>query len=147
EEPAFKAQPAVVQGIDPDSPAAQAGLKTDDVILKIGDTENPSWSDVDDYVIVRPGETVPLTIKRGDEVKQTTLAIATRTFDWDKLGYDGFIHNGTLIATSIQDGKPAAQSGLQDNDQILAINGKPLEQSENGQLELINSINGSNGQA
>jgi regulator of sigma E protease len=147
EEPAFKSQPAVVQGIDPESPAAQAGLKTDDVILKIGDEENPTWSDVDDYVIVRPGESAPMTIKRGDEIKQVSLPIATNTIDGDKIGYGGFIHNGSLIATSILDGRPAAQAGLQENDQILAINGKPLEQSENGQLELIAAINGSNGQA
>ncbi len=147
EEPAFRSQPAVVQGIQAESPAAQAGLKSDDVILKIGDQENPTWSDVDDYVLVRPGEAVPLTIKRGDEITQTTLPIGVQEIEGDKIGYDGFIHNGTLIATNIVDGKPAAQSGLQENDKILAINGKPLEQSNNGQLALITAINGSNGQA
>jgi S1-C subfamily serine protease len=63
------ATPAYVDRVAPDSPAARAGVRADDLILKIDRMSVKSWKAfdrmMDRYVA---GETAQLTIKRGDEV-------------------------------------------------------------------------------
>ncbi|MEW6127788.1 MAG: RIP metalloprotease RseP [Acidobacteriota bacterium] len=147
EEEAFRNQPAQIYSVEASSPAAAAGFQSGDTIMKIGDLTNPTWRDVDEYAIVRPGQTVPVTVKRGDQTKDLNLEIKTVDVGSDKIGIHGFIQDKAKItATSIAPGSPAAQAGLAEGDVILSANGQPLEQSRQGVERLIATINNSNGQ-
>jgi S1-C subfamily serine protease len=72
-----RATPPYVDRVDPGSPAADAGLRPDDLILEVDDTPVPSWKSflktIEKY---RAGETARLTVKRGDEV--LVLAVTLR---------------------------------------------------------------------
>lgn len=145
--PAYLYQPALVKAVEPNSPAAKAGIKPDDLIVKIGDLENPSWRDVEDYVFVRPEQTVPVTIKHGSEVKQVNVPITTRLMEDEKLGYAGFKPVDTMIlVASVAEGEPAAEAGLKPDDRIVGINGKAIEQNRYGTDEIIKTIQGSKDQ-
>jgi regulator of sigma E protease len=55
-----------VGGIKPDSPAAAAGLQPGDRILSIDGRPTPTFGDIANYVVVRPGQTVALKIERNN---------------------------------------------------------------------------------
>jgi serine protease Do len=63
------ATPAYVDRVAPGSPAAQAGVRPDDLVLKIDRMSVKSWKAFDRMMSrYRAGETAQLTIKRGEEV-------------------------------------------------------------------------------
>jgi regulator of sigma E protease len=145
--PAYLYQPPLVQAVEPNSPAANAGIKSGDLIVKVGDQENPSWRDVEDYVFVRPEQTIPVTVKRGEELKQVNVAITTRTVEEEKLGFAGFKPVDTMIlVASVVEGEPAAEAGLKPGDRIVGVNGKEVEQNRFGTDEVIRAIQGSKDQ-
>lgn len=145
--PAYLYQPAMVKAVEPNSPAATAGIKPDDLIVKIGDHENPNWRDVEDFVFVRPEQNVPVTVKRGEEYKIVNVPIATREVEGEKLGFAGFKPVDTMIlVAAVVEGEPAAEAGLKPNDRIVGVNGKEIEQNRFGQEEVINAIKSSKDQ-
>jgi regulator of sigma E protease len=55
----------VVGAIVPNSAAQAAGIQPGDRILSIAGRDTPTFDDVFSVVLVRPGETVPITVERG----------------------------------------------------------------------------------
>ena len=53
---AYKTWPAQINAVEPDSPADKAGIKRGDLIVKIDGEENPLWRDVEDVILVNPGQ-------------------------------------------------------------------------------------------
>jgi regulator of sigma E protease len=147
EEEAYRNKPAQVYSVEAGLPAANAGFQSGDVIVKVGDMENPTWRDVDEYAIVRPGQSIPVIVKRGDELKELTLPVKSIDIEGERLGAHGLIQDKQkIMATSIVTGSPAAEAGLQNGDLILGINGQQIEQSRAGVEQLIAGINDSRGQ-
>jgi regulator of sigma E protease len=145
--PAYLYQPALVKAVEPNSPAAQVGIKPDDVIVQIGDQQNPTWRDVEDYVFVRPEQTIPVTVKRDGELKQVKVPVTTRMVEDEKLGFAGFKPIDTMILVdSVTEGEPAAEAGLKPKDRIIGVNGKEVEQNRYGTEEIIKTIQGSKDQ-
>jgi regulator of sigma E protease len=139
--PAYLFQPALVKAVEPGSPAATAGIKPEDLIVKIGDAENPTWRDVEDFVFVRPEQTVPVTVKRGEEFKIVNVPIQGRDIEGEKLGFAGFKPVDTMIlVANVVDGQPAAEAGLKANDRIVGVNGTEVEQNRFGSQKVIDTI-------
>jgi regulator of sigma E protease len=147
---AYRTWPAQVNAVEPDSPADKAGIQRGDVIVKIDGEENPLWRDVEDAVLVNPGQTVPVTVKRNDQLIDLSLPVAARPFEQEEIGYAGFKPDvgpdAKVIIRRVHSGKPGEQAGLQAGDQLLAVNGKPVEQSIYGNYDVIRAIRESNGQ-
>ena len=73
-----RATAAYIDRITPDSPAAKAGLRSDDLVLKIDRMRVKTWKSFDRMIArYEAGEKVQLTVKRGQEVKiiQFTLEV------------------------------------------------------------------------
>ena len=147
---AYKTWPAQINAVEPDSPADKAGIKRGDLILKIDGEENPVWRDVEDVILVNPGQSVPVTVKRGDQNIDLTLPVAARPFDQEEIGYAGFKpdvgSDAKIIVRRVNKDSPAEQAGLQAGDQIIAVNSKPVEQSIQGNYDVIRAIRESNNQ-
>lgn len=107
---------AMVQGVVPGGAAEAAGLKANDVIIKIGKTNLNTLQDF--MTAVRgygAGDKVPFTVKRGDEtvVKEVTLAERPReTSDKYDVIYDSVDVDGVRLRSYVtrpkEDGKHAA---------------------------------------
>ncbi len=70
----------LVDGTHPDSPAAAAGLKTGDVILKAGETDVIDGADWERALLGHPvGHKFEVTVKRSDKIEKTTLVLAAYT--------------------------------------------------------------------
>jgi len=141
EVPAYLDKPAVVKAVEPNSPAEQAGLQPGDLIVKVDGRTDPKWRDLEDTIAVNPDQDLPVTVKRDGETRQITLHVGSRAFDQEKIGYSGLKANDERITVrDVASAEPAAAAGLKPGDNIIAVNGTRVEQSEYGQIEIISAI-------
>lgn len=73
--------PPVIDELTPDGAAARAGLESGDRILAADDQPMRSWPEWVDYVRARPGETIRVTLQRGDRRLELPLPVAAVTDD------------------------------------------------------------------
>ena len=92
---------AVIGIIEPGEPAAQAGLKVGDRILKCDDTKISDWGAWVDYVRARPNKTILMEVDRGGE--HLTLNVKPR-LKKDKDGEHGFVGAGVSVPKDINKG-------------------------------------------
>lgn len=147
EVPAHVSKPALINAVEPASPADQAGIQPGDLIVNINGLENPTWRDVEDVVLVSPDQNVPLTVKRGDSTEQLTMRVGVLDFEQEKIGYSGIRPDigpdAKIIVSTVNPDLPAAKAGLKEGDQIIAANGVAIEQSFFGQQMIIRTIRAS----
>ena len=144
--PAYWSNPAVVHAVEADSPAEKAGIQAGDVIKRIDGKEQANWRDVEQQIMLFADQDLTVTLERGDTTKDLVLHVASRMEGQDKIGVAGLVPDDwKLVVMDIKPGTPAAAAGLELGDQILAVNGKPVTQSPNGQSVMIREIQSSKG--
>ncbi|HEY9230570.1 MAG TPA: site-2 protease family protein, partial [Blastocatellia bacterium] len=131
EMPTFVNQPATVSAIVPESPAEAAGIRRGDVIEKVDGVSSPTWGQVNDVIMLNPGHEVPVVVRRGQQTLNLTLNVATQEFNREKIGEAGLLPflgpNAKIVVRVIAPGMPADQAGLKVGDQLVAVNGRPVE--------------------
>ena len=131
EVPAYENQPPVVNAVAPGSAAEQAGLRRGDLIISMEGRQNPTWRDVQDSILINPDHDVPVTIKRGEEIKQLILPVASLKYEQEVIGDAGFEPyygpQTRLVTQAVASGSPGEEAGLKAADEIVAVNGKPVE--------------------
>ena len=65
----------LVAGVAEGSVAQQAGLQPGDRILSIADRDTPSFEDISDFVVLRPGERTTIVLERGHKVLRVPVTI------------------------------------------------------------------------
>jgi len=65
----------VVAKIAPRSAAEQAGLRPGDRIVSVGDRDTPSFEDISEFVVLRPGEKTSVTIERSHKLIRFPITI------------------------------------------------------------------------
>ena len=141
EVPAYLDKPALVRAVEPGSPAEKAGIQPADLIVKADGRTDPKWRDLEDTIAVNPDQDLQLTIKRDGETKQITLRVGSHALDQEKIGFSGLKANDERITVvDVSPGEPAEIAGLKPSDNIIAVNGTPVEQSEYGQIAIISAI-------
>lgn len=155
----------VVNSVAVGSAAEQAGIQRGDLITGIDGIQNPNWSQVEDAIMVNPGHDIPITIRRGSDNLQLKLPVASIAIQNEKIGEGGlepFLGSNTkLVVAVLSSGMPGEQAGLKVGDQIVAVNGKPVDAGVDpsanaspdpnakvlhGQFDVIREIRAGNGQ-
>jgi len=113
----------VIGAVDPDSPAARAGLVPGDEILSIDGRALPSWEDAQYHILLRPDADLKLQVRGpgGDERAVSLHSEATTAERIGSIGVHPLVRVGEVLA-----GEPAEAAGLQTDDAILAIDGKAI---------------------
>lgn len=123
----------IIGVIDPNSPAAYAGLQTDDLVLRVGETPVDAWHEFRKALQAVPeNHALTLVVKRGDQ--QLTVRVVPQEFTLDMArnlfssgdvswGYTGIVSKDTLIK-EVEPDTPAAQAGLQVGDRLIGISMK-----------------------
>ncbi|MNS84041.1 putative periplasmic serine endoprotease DegP-like precursor [compost metagenome] len=151
---------ALVNSIEPDSPAARSGLKPGDVIVQLGDDVIDHSGDLPEHVadmkpgtqtqlkVIRKGEPLTLTVKVGTAQEGAVAQKANGGETGGKLGLavrpltpaekrDSGIDGGLVVEDVAG---PAARVGIQPGDVILSLNGTPISSAE--QLRALVSKSG-----
>jgi S1-C subfamily serine protease len=135
-------QGAVVQQVEPGSPAAGAGIQAGDVITEVDGRAVRGSSDLRNRIgLMRVGSDVKLTVLHDGGTKTVTVKIAeapNRTAAADQEGGSAGVseklegatlrdsnHDGVAVA-EVQQGSRAWRFGLRPGDQITAVNRKPI---------------------
>lgn len=124
EYPAFIDQPGVIAYVKANSPAAQAGVQPGDRILRIGNTENPTWEAIGLKVMLNPNEDLPLTINRNGQILQKSITPKPVTVS--EVGSAGWSPAQSIVVAEVEAGMPAAKAGIEEGDEIVAVDGKPV---------------------
>ena len=68
-----------IVGVTPDSPAEKAGLRAEDVILRIDDHDVRSIADLDAILHTKlPGHRITMEVRRGDAQMTLTITLGKR---------------------------------------------------------------------
>ncbi len=135
--------PATIGHIAPDSPAAKAGLKEGDRIVRIEDQANPTWEDILVKEIASANKPLPLIIERaGDESGRTDRVVVTPVLD-EKTGAGnaGWAEENETLVAAVSPGMGAEKAGLRKGDAILAVSGTPIRST----LKLYEMVRASEG--
>ena len=70
-------QTNIVGAVMPNTAAARAGLQPGDRILSVASHATPTFNDVFNVVVIRPGETVPVTVQRSNDVRTIEVKLGS----------------------------------------------------------------------
>lgn len=105
-----------------DSPGAQAGLRSGDRVLTVGETEVEDWEEFRLAFQSAPGSQVDLRIAAGVEPDAPERTVSVPALgDLSALG----VISATILVSQVQEGMPAEAAGLAAGDLILEVNGRP----------------------
>lgn len=117
--------PAYVYGVEEGGAAAQAGLKTGDVITKINNRNITIGRDIELYLVEHPldGSMVTVEFERDGE-KQSI------TFDPNRkavlMGFRYYATEDPVVLPEVTKGQPFEEAGIRAGDTITAIDGTPI---------------------
>src|SRR5579864_7055351 len=117
-------QPARVGWVEDGSPAAKAGIKAGDVIVRIDGESDPLWEDAKAKIAISPGQQLPLLLRRGDQTFAATLV--PNTIGPSRIGDAGLEPAAGVTVEALEADMPAIRAGVQKGDELLAINGNEL---------------------
>lgn len=139
-------QGALVAEVQPDSPAAQAGLQVSDIITRLNDRDIHNGGELrTQLALLRIGAEVKLDILRDGEPQQVIARIADPYANYKEGAkvsryFSGALlkdinddsnfgrHPGIAVGT-VKENSPAARTGIQEGDVILEANRKRVKNS------------------
>ncbi len=124
--PLYQDQPAVVGAVEPNSPAAQAGIVPGDHLVAVGGNRVENWEQLLIAIGTKPNREVAVTVvrdgKEATHVVTPTVAEGSR-FEIGDIGVYPDVHPSVPM---LNPGEPGDRAGIKPNDVILAVNGKPI---------------------
>jgi regulator of sigma E protease len=119
---AFLTGPAVVGWVRQDSSAAKAGIQPGDRIVRIDGVDQPTWDDIFLHVVISPGQSLPVTLERGQQTLRTS--VTPESVGVERMGGNvGWAADRPILVDSVDPEMPGAKAGLQAGDEIASLNG------------------------
>jgi len=138
---AFMEGPAIIGDVLPNSPAAKADIRPGDRIVRISGSQNPTWEQAQNQILLSAGQQVDLEVQRGSEViPKKIVPVAVGKDEAGSVGWDPRWDG--VSAAQIEHGMPADKAGMKEGDVITAVNGAPV-QTGSEMIDLIQKSNGS----
>jgi regulator of sigma E protease len=136
DDPALIAPTATLGMVEGGSPAAEAGLRAGDELLAVGGERIAWWSEFEEEVRARAGDTLTVRYRRDGQERESSLTIGTRpSFDEIgvrvEVGWSGAWHRRASSIVGVPDGRaPAHVAGLRSGDQVVSVAGEEVEDWE-----------------
>ena len=125
--PEFLIGQAVINVVEPGSPADKAGIKPGDQIVSLDGKQKPDWQDVQNTVVTSPGRALPILVERSG--KRLNLTVTPERKGREEAGDIGMFPVIRTIVQDVQPNSPASAAGVQPGDEIVRVNGVDLRTS------------------
>jgi regulator of sigma E protease len=117
-------QRAAIGHVQPDSPAAQAGIKEGDVIAQFNGKDNPSWEDIMLAEVAGAGQTMTGLVERNGQ--RVPFAVTPKLDEKHGIGLAGWSGQSEIIISGVVTGGEAEKQGLKPGDLFVSINSQPI---------------------
>ena len=126
--------PAPIAGVVKTGGAAEkAGVKQGDRIVSFNGVENPTWERIKNDSLISPEQEMPITVDRGGQKLPRTIKPTRTEEKGNVIGDVDFQPDmgvePVMVGTIVPDA-PAAQSGLQVGDRVIAFNGNTVRNGD-----------------
>jgi regulator of sigma E protease len=121
---AYMDQQAVVGYVEPNSPAAKAGVQRGDRLVQIDGVHNPTWEQVSVKELLNPNQPLNFTVQRDNKTIQGSVVPVPVTSS--EVGSAGWHPDEPVIVGDIEPGLPADKIGIKPADKIIALDGQPV---------------------
>jgi regulator of sigma E protease len=125
--PEFLVGQAVVNVVEPGSPAEKAGIKPGDQIVAFDGQEKPDWQDVQNAILTSPGRRIPVVIERDGQKMEFTLVPQKK--GREEAGDAGMFPSYRQIVQEVQPDSPAMKAGVRVGDEIIRVDGIDIRAS------------------
>jgi serine protease Do len=140
---------AIVAGVEPGSPAEQAGVQRGDVLAEMGGSRISGAEDFDTRVRGYPARSVfPLIVWRQGALRTLQVTPAEfpprliETFAWEQLGLRVKENRGVMAISAVRPESVAREVGLAPGDVILRVNNQPVASLDSFREALLNARRG-----
>lgn len=128
------AMPAPIVGVVRQGGAADAaGIKVGDRIVAFDGKENPTWRSIQDDSLISPDREIQMTVDRGGQRIPLVIMPKREEVGGSAVGDVGMIPDAGVEPVEVgvvSPNSPAAESGLQPGDRVLAFNGQTVRNSQ-----------------
>lgn len=138
-QPARASEPGLIARVDPDSPAARAGIREGDRIVELEGRPNPSWEEILTKEVAGARRPIRLVIERDGQ--RIPITVTPELHERTGIGYAGWSHGVDIEIAGWVEGTNAQKSGLQIGDVVVAVNGVPVRSA----LTLVEAAKASQG--
>jgi regulator of sigma E protease len=119
--PEFLVGQAVINVVEPGSPADRVGIKPGDEILSFDGKDRPDWQSVQNTIVTSPGRPIPIVVER--EGKRMEFSITPERKGREEAGDAGMIPYYRQLVQDFQPNSPALAAGMKKGDEIIRVNG------------------------
>lgn len=123
--PVWRDQKPEIAWIDPDSPAAHAGLRAGDVVVEVDGQPVRTWRDLELSTWTSPGRSLTVRILR--DGSDLSVSLTPRPITRYELGYSGIAPPLPAEIPAFTPASAAEQAGLRVGDRIVSVDGVPVK--------------------
>src|SRR5262249_2818843 len=102
--------PAVIGFVQPDSPAARAGIQIGDRIVRFDNVQSPVWEDVMLKSMLNAHNNIDVTVQHGDEILRKSIVPEPK--GKEEAGAIGVYPARPILIENLEEGLPAEKAGL-----------------------------------
>jgi regulator of sigma E protease len=114
----------VVGYVEPNSPAAKAGIREGDRVVQVDDETNPTWEDIAIKELGSANRPMQVAVMR--DGKRELFTITPELDEKNGIGRAGWSEQEEVQVASVFEDSGAAKAGLKPDDILLSINGQPI---------------------
>jgi len=131
---------ALVSNIEPGSAAEEAGLKVDDIIIRVDDKKIDNSRELANAIGLKgSGEDIGIEFVRDGKSRSVTATLGQQSVSRSagteihpglagaQFATSSVSTAGGVVVTEVETGSPAAQRGLRSGDVVIAVNRRPVQ--------------------